>query len=193
MRSMKTMPGSPFFHARVTMVLKTLRALSFFTVSPERGLTSAYSASCSTARMNASVTATEMLKLLSLASSCLAVMKSRMSGWSTRMMPMLAPRRVPPCLMVSVAASNTLMKESGPDDTPLVLSTRSFLGRTREKENPVPPPLLWMRAVFLTASKMESMESPTGRTKQADSWPSSRPAFMSVGLLGRNSRSVISP
>ena len=28
---------------------------------------------------------------------------------------MLAPRRVPPCLMVSVAASKTLMKESGPD------------------------------------------------------------------------------
>ena len=169
MRSMKTMPGSPFFQASVTIVLKTLRALSFLTVSPERGFTREYSSSCSTARMKASVTATEMLKLLSLASSCFAVMKSRMSGWSTRMMPMLAPRRVPPCLMVSVAASKTLMNESGPDDTPLVLSTRSFLGRTREKLKPVPPPLLWMRAVFLTASKIESIESPTGSTKQAES------------------------
>ena len=56
----------------------------------------------------------------------------------------------------------------------------------------MPPPLLWMRAVFLMASKMDSMESPTGSTKQAESWPSSRPAFMSVGLLGRNSRLVIS-
>ena len=101
---------------------------------------------------------------------------------------MLAPRRVPPCLMVSVAASKTLMKESGPVETPAVESTTSFLGRRREKEKPVPPPLLWMRAVFLMASKMESMESSTGRTKQAESWPSSRPAFMSVGQLGRNSR-----
>ena len=142
--------------------------------------------------MNGSVTATEMLKLLRRSSSCLAAMKSRMSGWSTRMMPMLAPRRVPPCLIVSVAASNTLMNESGPDETPLVLSTTSLCGRTREKEKPVPPPLLWMSAVFLMASKIDSMESPTGSTKQAESWPSSRPAFMSVGLLGRNSREVMS-
>jgi len=106
-------------------------------------------------------------------------------------MPMLAPRRVPPCLMVSVAASNTLMNESGPEETPLVLSTRSFLGRTRENENPVPPPLLWMRAVFFTASKIESIESPTGSTKHAESCPSSRPAFISVGLLGRNSSAVM--
>ena len=32
---------------------------------------------------------------------------------------MLAPRRVPPCLMVSVAASKTLMNETGPLETPL--------------------------------------------------------------------------
>ena len=69
--------------------------------------------------------------------------------------------------------------------------TTSFLGRTREKEKPVPPPDLWMRAACFTASKIPSMESPTGSTKQAESWPSSRPAFMSVGLLGRYSREVI--
>ena len=80
MRSMNTMPGSPFFQARVIMLLKTLRALRLRTVSPERGLTSAYSVSSSTARMNESVTATEMLKLFRRSSSCLAVMKSRMSG-----------------------------------------------------------------------------------------------------------------
>ena len=100
---------------------------------------------------------------------------------------MLAPRRVPPCLIVSVAASNTLMNESGPDETPFVLSTTSLCGRTREKLKPVPPPLLWMSAVFLMASKIDSIESSTGSTKHAESWPSSRPAFMRVGLLGRNS------
>ena len=42
-----------------------------------------------------------------------------------------------------------------------------------------------------TASKISSMESPTGSTKQAESWPSSEPAFISVGELGRKRQSVI--
>ena len=48
--------------------------------------------------MNASVIATEMLKLVTWDVSFLHVMKRRMSGWSTRRMPMLAPRRVPSLL-----------------------------------------------------------------------------------------------
>src|SRR2546428_363958 len=43
--------------------------------------------------MNASVTATEMLKFVTWVRSSLQVMNSRMSGWSTRRIPMLAPRR----------------------------------------------------------------------------------------------------
>ena len=35
-------------------------------------------------------------------------------------------------------------------------------------------------------------ESSTGNTKQAESWPRGRPAFISVGELGMNSRSAIS-
>ena len=92
--------------------------------------------------MKASVTATEMLKLVILVVSSLQVMNSRMSGWSTRRMPMLAPRRVPPCLTTSVEASNRLMKETGPEATPMVERTMSFLGRSREKLKPVPPPAL---------------------------------------------------
>ncbi len=90
--------------------------------------------------MNSSVNPTEMLKLLRVCSSCLAVMNSRISGWSTRRMPMFAPRRVPPCLMVSVATSKTFMKETGPLATPMVERTRSFFGRRRLKAKPVPPP-----------------------------------------------------
>ncbi len=104
---------------------------------------------------------------------------------------MLAPRLVPPCLIVSVAMSKTRMKESGPLEMPVVDMTTSLAGRSREKEKPVPPPDLWIRAVNLTASKISSMESPTGRTKQAESWPSSRPAFIRVGELGRNSKPAI--
>ena len=118
-------------------------------------------------------------------------MNSRMSGWSTRRMPILAPRRVPPCFTASVAALKTFMKEMGPLATPPVEFTVEPLARRREKEKPVPPPDLWMRAAFLMASKMSSMESATGSTKQAESCPSGRPAFISVGELGRKSSSVI--
>ena len=97
--------------------------------------------------MNASVTATEMLKFVILLVSSLQVTNSMMSGWSTRRMPMLAPRRVPPCLTTSVEASNRLMKETGPEATPMVLRTMSFFGRSREKLNPVPPPLWWTSAI----------------------------------------------
>ncbi len=100
------------------------------------------------------------------------------------MMPMLAPRRVPPCLMVSVAASKTLMNESGPLETPLVLFTTSLCGRTREKEKPVPPPLLWMRAVFLMASKMDSMESPTGQDEAGRQLAQLTPGVHEGGAVG---------
>jgi len=79
------------------------------------------------------------------------------------------------------------MNEIGPLETPFVDITASFTGRILENENPVPPPLLCISAVFLTAEKMLSMLSSTGRTKHAESWPNSRPAFMRVGEFGRNS------
>ena len=104
----------------------------------------------------------------------------------------MAPRRVPPCFTASVAALKTFIKEMGPEATPPVELTVEPLGRRREKEKPVPPPLLWISAAFLMASKMSSMESATGSTKQAESWPRGRPAFMRVGELGRKSRLTIS-
>ena len=168
-RSMKIIPGSPFFQEESTIRSKTSRAARRRVTSRVWGLTRLYSSPFSTAFMNSSVSATEMLKLLSRLVWLLQMMKSRMSGWSTRKIPMLAPRRVPPCLIVSVAASNTVMKEIGPEETPFVERTTSACGRRREKEKPVPPPLLWMRAVFLTASKIDSIESSTGSTKHADS------------------------
>ncbi len=39
------------------------------------------------------------------------------------------------------------MKETGPEATPIVERTMSFLGRSREKENPVPPPDWWTSAM----------------------------------------------
>ncbi len=95
----------------------------------------------STRFIKSSVTATERLKFEKLPSEALQTMNSSMSGWSTRRMPMFAPRRRPPCLIASVLWSNTLMKETGPLATPPVDFTTSPAGRRWEKEKPVPPPL----------------------------------------------------
>ena len=94
-------------------------------------------------------------------------------------------------MICSVAVLKMRRKETGPEATPPVEPTRLALGRRREKEKPVPPPDLWIMAANLTASKISSMESPTGRTKQAESWPSSLAAFIRVGELGRNRQLVI--
>ena len=80
------------------------------------------------------------------------VMNSMMSGWSTRRMPMLAPRRVPPCFTASVDASNSFMNETGPEATPMVERTMSPLGRSREKLKPVPPPDWWTSAMERSVS-----------------------------------------
>ena len=53
---------------------------------------------------------------------------------------MFAPLLVPPCLIASVAALNTCIKDTGPEDTPFVDFTLSLDGLNLEKENPVPPP-----------------------------------------------------
>ena len=92
--------------------------------------------------MKLSVTPADMLKLANFPSLVLHSMNSIISGWSTRRMAILAPRRVPPCLTVSVALLNTCMKDTGPEAVPAVERTLLFLGRRRENENPVPPPLL---------------------------------------------------
>jgi len=55
----------------------------------------------------------------------------------------------------------------------------------------VPPPDLWIMAALRRAPKMPSMLSSTGSTKQAASCPRRRPAFISVGELGRKITWVI--
>jgi len=76
---------------------------------------------------------------------------------------------------------------SGPEATPLVLLTISPYGRSVKKLNPVPPPDLCTRAVYLRASNISSMLSPMGSTKHAESCPAGVPAFISVGELGKKS------
>ena len=105
---------------------------------------------------------------------------------------MFAPRRVPPCFTASVAILNTRIKLTGPEATPPVELTGAPFCRRRENEKPVPPPDLWMSAAFFTVSKIASMLSSTGSTKQAESCPNGRPAFISVGEFGKKRRLDIS-
>src|SRR5665647_1755867 len=64
-RSMKIIPGSPFFHEESTIRSNTSRAGRRAVTSRECGLTRLYSSPLSTAFMNSSVSATEMLKSVS--------------------------------------------------------------------------------------------------------------------------------
>src|SRR6516225_11432504 len=83
------------------------------------------------------------------------------------------------------------MNETGPLDSPRDEPIESPRGRSLEKENPVPPPVFWIKAITRSPAKIESMESSIGTTKHAESCAPGRPAFTSVGELGRKSRSRI--
>ena len=145
----------------------------------------------STARMNSSVTRTELLafwyctevmsvpprsmskpasrsaRILS-SSRALVITNSSMSGWSTSSTTIFAARRVaPPDLMVPADASAPRMKETGPLAVPPEESS-SLEERMRERLRPAPEPPLKMKPSSLYQFRIESMESSTERMKQAD-------------------------
>src|ERR687889_914292 len=145
----------------------------------------------STARMNSSVTRTELLafwywtltmslpprsmskpasrsaRILS-SSRALVSMNSSMSGWSTSSTTIFAARRVaPPDLMVPAEASAPRMNETGPEAVPPEDSS-SLEERMRERLRPAPEPPLKMKPSSLYQFRIESIESSTERMKQAD-------------------------
>ena len=186
--SINISPGSPVSHADCIICSNTSPAFFVLTTLPVLGLSNSYSPSLSRASIKVSVIATDILKFASSLWSLFTVMKSIMSGWSILRIPIFAPRLAPPCFITSVAVLNTFINDTGPLAMPPVDITLSLLGLNLEKEKPVPPPDWRIRAAFFRDSKILTMESSTGRTKQAASWPSSLPAFIRVGLFGRNSR-----
>ena len=83
--------------------------------------------------MKASVTSTDMLNIRSRAGSLLAAMKSSISGWSQRMVAIMAPRRDPALMIVRHIASQTSMKLKGPEASAATPDTDAPLGRMVEK------------------------------------------------------------
>ena len=83
--------------------------------------------------MKASVTSTDRLKLRSRPGSRLAAMKASMSGWSQRMVAIIAPRRDPADMMVRHMLSHTSMNDNGPEASALTPFTAAPFGRSVEK------------------------------------------------------------
>src|SRR3954465_4811573 len=184
-------PGSAHSHAATAILRHSWRASTVSMTSPVDRARSPNSVPCSTARMNSSVTRTELLafwyctEVMSLpprsmsnpasrsarilsSSRAFVWTNSTMSGWSTSSTTILAARRVaPPDLMVPAEASAPRMKETGPDAVPPEDSS-SLEERRRERFRPAPEPPLKMKPSSLYQFRIESIESSTERMKQAE-------------------------
>ena len=185
------MPGSAHSHAALAILAHRSRASTDSMTEPSSRLRRPNSVPSSTARMNSSLTRTELLafwywtdtmslpprsmskpasrsaRILS-SSRALVSTNSSMSGWSTSRTTILAARRVaPPDLIVPADASAPRMKETGPEAVPPEESS-SLEERMRERLRPAPEPPLKMNPSSLYQLRIESIESSTERMKQAE-------------------------
>src|SRR6478735_8976564 len=183
-------PGSAHSHAAVEILRNSSRASTRSMTSPVLRARSPKSVPSSTARMNSSLTRTELLAFwywtevmsvpprsmsnpasrrarILFSSLALVSTNSTMSGWSTSRTTIFAARRVaPPDLMVPADASAPRMKETGPEAVPPEESS-SLEERIRERLRPAPEPPLKMNPSSLYQLRIESIESSTLRMKHA--------------------------
>src|SRR5215217_4652683 len=184
-------PGSAHSQAAVAILVNSSRASTVSMTSWVLRERSPKSAPSSTARMNSSLTRTELLafwyctevmsepprsmskpasrsaRILS-SSRAFVSTNSTMSGWSTSRTTILAARRVaPPDLMVPADASAPRMNDTGPEAVPPEDSS-SLEERMRERLRPAPEPPLKMKPSSLYQLRIESIESSTARMKQAE-------------------------
>src|SRR3954471_13102492 len=185
------MPGSAHSHAACAILRNSDLASTVSMTSPVLRPRSPNSPPDSTARMNSSLTRTELLafwywtltmslpprsmskpasrntRILS-SSRALVSMNSSISGWSTSSTTIFAARRVaPPDLIVPADASAPRMNDTGPDAVPPDDSS-SFDERIRERFRPAPEPPLKMKPSSLYQFRIESIESSTERMKHAE-------------------------
>src|SRR6476620_10519563 len=203
-------PGSAHSHAALAILPNSSRASTVSMTRPSSRARSPNSVPSSTARMNSSLTRTELLafwyctdtmslpprsmskpasrsaRILS-SSRALVSTNSSMSGWSTSRTTILAARRVaPPDLMVPADASAPRMKETGPEAVPPEESS-SLEERMRERLRPAPEPPWKIFPSSLYQLRMESIESATLRMKQAlTCWGLAVPTLNQTGELKLN-------
>src|SRR4051812_38890055 len=181
-------PGSAHSHAAWLILWNRSRASTVSMTSPVLRALSPNDVPSSTARMNSSLTRTELLAFwyctevmsepprsmskpasrrarILCSSRALVCTNSSMSGWSTSSTTIFAARRVaPPDLMVPAEASAPRMKETGPEAVPPEESS-SLEERMRERLRPAPEPPLKMNPSSLYQLRIESIESSTLRMK----------------------------
>src|SRR3954452_15652672 len=203
-------PGSAHSQAAFAILAKSSLASTVSRTSPLVRPRRPKRSSFSTARMNSSLTRTELFAFwywtlvmsrpprsmsnpasrrarILFSSRALVSMNSSMSGWSTSRTTIFAARRVaPPALMVPADASAPRMKEPGPDAVPPLLRS-SLEERMRERLRPAPEPPLKMNPSSLYQLRIESIESSTDRMKQADTcWGAGVPTLNQTGELKLN-------
>src|SRR3954447_23686870 len=185
------MPGSAQPQAASAILRNSPLASTVSMTSPVLRPRRPNSLPSSTARMNSSVTRTELLAFwyctdtmslpprsmsnpasrsarILFSSLALVSMNSSMLGWSTSRMTILAARRVaPPDLIVPADASAPRMKLTGPDAVPPEDSS-SFDDRIRERLSPAPEPPLKIRPSSRYQFRIESIVSSTARMKHAE-------------------------
>src|ERR1700712_4202223 len=184
-------PGSAHSHAAWLIFLNRSRASTVSITSPVERERRPKAAPSSTARMNSSLTRTELLAFwyctevmsapprsmskpasrsarILCSSLALVSTNSTMSGWSTSRTTIFAARRVaPPDLMVPADASAPRMNETGPEAVPPEDSS-SLLERILERLIPAPEPPLKISPSSRYQFRIESMLSSTARMKQAE-------------------------
>src|SRR4051812_8208076 len=200
-------PGSAQPHAASAILRKSSLASTVSITSPVLRPRNANSLPSSTARMNSSLTRTELLAFwyctdtmslpprsmskpasrrarILFSSLAFVSMNSSMSGWSTSRMTILAARRVaPPDLIVPALASAPRMKLTGPLAVPPEDSS-SLDERMRERLRPAPEPPLKIRPSSRYQLRIESIVSSTARMKHAETcWGASVPTLNQTGEL----------
>src|SRR3954449_13348525 len=184
------MPGSAHSHAACAILRNNDLASTFSIGSPVARPRRANSLPSSTARMNSSLTRTELLAFwyctdtmslpprsmsnpasrsarILFSSRALVSMNSSTSGWSMSRTTIFAARRVaPPDLIVPAEASAPRMKLTGPEAVPPEESS-SFEERMRERLSPAPEPPLKISPSSRYQFRIESIVSSTARMKQA--------------------------
>src|SRR4051794_17562386 len=185
------MPGSAQRQAASAILRNSVAASTVSITSPVIRARRPNSPLASTARMNSSLTRTELFAFwywtlvmswpprsmsnpasrstrIFSSSRALVSTNSSMSGWSTSRTTIFAARRVaPPDLMVPALASAPRMKDTGPDAVPPEDSS-SLLERIRDRLRPAPEPPLKMKPSSLYQFRMLSIESSTERMKHAE-------------------------
>src|SRR3984957_10772167 len=183
-------PGSAHSQAAWAILRNRFFASTLSMTSPVRRASRSNGLPSVTARMNSSLTRTELLAFwywtltmswpprsmsnpasrrarILFSSRALVSMKSAMSGWSTSSTTILAARRVaPPDLIVPAEASAPRMKLTGPLAVPPEVSS-SLLDLILERLTPEPEPPLKIRPSSRYQFKMASIVSSTARMKHA--------------------------